>query len=73
MFAQVSTSTDTNSTTVTKDHGKKSKSDTVSTSSTYDPAGTTTDSSHVKSKTKKHHGKEVTKSKTTTDSSATPQ
>jgi predicted regulator of Ras-like GTPase activity (Roadblock/LC7/MglB family) len=73
MFAQVATSADTTSTTVTKDHGKKSVTKSDSDSTVATPAGTSTNSSATATKTKKKHGKVVSKSTTSDSSSSSPQ
>jgi hypothetical protein len=70
MFAQVSTQTDSTSTTVTRDHGKKSATDSAASTTTNTPEGSTTNSTRTATKSKRKHGKVVSKS-STEDSSAT--
>jgi hypothetical protein len=75
MFAQTvsqSTQTDSSSTTVIQDHGHKTATDAATVTSTTDANGvTTTNSSKVATKTKKKHGKVVSKTATQDSSSTT--
>jgi hypothetical protein len=67
LFGQVEQSTtQSTSTTQTKHHGKKSKTDMATTTTKSDEAGTSTDASSATVKTKKKHGKQTT-STTSTD------
>src|SRR6185312_1067000 len=70
LFAQTSTTTRTDSTTVSRDHGKKTYNDTTTTTTNSNPVETTSNTTNTKTKTKKHHGRVVSKS-TSTDSSST--
>lgn len=75
MFAQTvaqSTQTDSSSTTVVDDHGRKTATDSSTASSTTDANGVTTaNSSRTATKTKKKHGKVVSKTATEDSSSTT--
>jgi hypothetical protein len=75
MFAQTvaqSTRTDSTSTTVIQDNGKKTETESATATSTTDANGvTTSNSSKTAAKTKKKHGKVVSKSATEDSSSTT--
>jgi hypothetical protein len=75
MFAQTtsqSTQTDSTSTTVVRDNGKKTATESATATSTTDANGVTTaDSSRTATKTKKKHGKVVSKKTATDDASST--
>jgi hypothetical protein len=75
MFAQTvaqSTKTDSSSTTVIQDHGNKTATESATATSTTDANGvTTTNSSKAATKTKKKHGKVVSKTATEDASSTT--
>ncbi len=75
MFAQTvsqSTQTDSTSTTVIGDHGKKTATDSATATTRTDVNGVTTaDSSKTATKTKKKHGKVVNKTATEDSSSTT--
>jgi len=75
MFAQTvsqSTQTDSSSTTVVQDHGNKTATDSSTATSSTDANGVTTaNSSKTATKTKKKHGKVVSKSATEDSSSTT--
>ncbi len=75
MFAQTvaqSTRTDSSSTTVIQDNGKKTATESATATSTTDADGVTkTNSSRTATKTKKKHGKVVSKSATEDSSSTT--
>jgi hypothetical protein len=74
MFAQTvsqSTQTDSSSTTVSEDHGKKTATESATTTTDTDANGVTTaNSSKTATKTRKKHGKVVSKT-TTEDSGST--
>jgi hypothetical protein len=75
MFAQSvtqSTQTDSSSTTVIQDHGNKTATESATATSTTDANGVTkTSSSKVATRTKKKHGKVVSKTATEDASSTT--
>ena len=75
MFAQTvaqSTQTDSSSTTVIEDHGNKTATQSANSTSSTDANGVTTaNSSKTATKTKKKHGKVVSKSATEDSSSTT--
>ena len=75
MFAQTvsqSTQTDSSSTTVIQDNGKKTATESATATSTTDANGVTTnDSSKTATRTKKKHGKVVSKKTATEDASST--
>jgi hypothetical protein len=75
MFGQTvtqSTQTDSSSTTVIEDHGKKTATRSATATSTTDANGvTTTNSTRTATKTKKKHGKVVSKTATEDASSTT--
>ena len=75
MFAQTvaqSSQTDSSSTTVTEDHGNKTATESATTTSNTDANGvTTTNSAKTATKTKKKHGKVVSKSASEDTSSTT--
>ena len=75
MFGQTvaqSTRSDSSSTTVVQDHGKKVATDSSNSTSTTDANGvTTSDSTKTATKSKKKHGKVVSKSATENSSSTT--
>jgi hypothetical protein len=75
MFAQTvsqSTQTDSSSTTVIQDHGNKTATESATATSSTDANGVTTaNSSKTATKTKKKHGKVVSKSASEDSSSTT--
>jgi hypothetical protein len=75
MFAQAvaqSTQTDSSSTTVVEDHGNKTATESATATTSTDANGVTTaNSSKTAAKTKKKHGKVVTKTASEDSSSTT--